>query len=493
MTGWPRAATWGQLAVGHRAPAQPLSSERKSRAAGSGRALSSLATGAAAFLLYSNVLVVITRETSIPTAVAVLVPALLAFAVLHRVLMRREPIVLDRTLFVMLLLLTLMLISALRAVGLAEALSRTSVYLIEGVIMYLLIRNAINSLSELRYAAVGVLIAATMLSSLALFQAFTGNYEQDFFGLAERSLEHLEEAGRSDAPPSEMGLEDRAHGPVGDANRFAQILMMALPLALVLGITAKSRVAVLLSLASLLTVLGGIFVTYSRGGFLTLAVLGVLMVPMRLIRLRHLVGLTVAGLLLAPLVAPGYTQRMLSIGGVAELFGSTEAEADGATRGRTTEMLSALAAYFDHPILGVGPGQYLPFYSVHYQSLPEISIREISDPRRAHSLYLELGAELGTLGLAIFLAIPLLLLRDLRALRLGLWERGRPDLSRLAASFSLVLLAYLGAGVFLHLAFERYYWFMVGMTAAAAGVLEKMSSSLRHDESTTWAQRPTSI
>jgi O-antigen ligase len=135
-------------------------------------------------------------------------------------------------------------------------------------------------------------------------------------------------------------------------------------------------------------------------------------------------------------------------------------------------MLAALAAYTDHAVLGVGPGQYLPFYSVEYQALPEISVRELAEPRRAHSLYLELGAEVGTLGLLVFLAIPILLLRDLRALRQDL-RYTNPPLSRLAAGFSLLVLAYLGTGVFLHLAFERYYWFMIGLAAAGAGILQR--------------------
>ncbi|HUF76929.1 MAG TPA: O-antigen ligase family protein [Longimicrobiales bacterium] len=456
------------------------------------KALSSLAVAAASFLLYSNLLVVLSRQSSVPTAVAVLVPALLMFAVLHRLVVCREGIVVDRTLLMMLALFAVLLVSAFPAPGLEQAVSRMSVYAIEGLLMYFLVRNAIGSLGELRWAAVGVVIASVMLALLALVQAGTGNYEQDFMGLAERSLEHLDEPGRTAAPESQMGLEDRAYGPVGDPNRFAQMLMMALPIALVLGMTAKSRLGSLLAFGSVLAVLGGIFVTYSRGAFLTLAVLVVLMVPMRLMSARKLIALTVVAVLLAPIVAPGYTQRMVSIGGVAELFGSSEAEADGATEGRTTEMLAALAAYTDHPVLGVGPGQYLHYYSVYYQGLPEISIRAIPEPRRAHSLYLELGAELGTIGLVAFLAIPLLLLRDLRVLRLGLAER-RPDLSRLAASFSLVLLAYLGTGVFLHLAFERYYWFMIGMTAAAAGELHKRSQALRLDDSHSWAARPTSL
>ena len=490
MTTWPRSVGWGHVGVARAHPFTPR--QRAGTVGATTRILSSLAVAGASFLLYSNLPVVLSRH-GLPTAVAVLVPALLMFAALHRIMVCRERIVIDRTFLMMLGLLAVFLFSAFAARGLDQAVSRISVYAIEGVLMYFLVRNAIGSVAELRWAAVGVVCAAVLVSVLALVQALTGNYEQDFLGLAERNLERVEAPASGSAPGEpQMRLEDRAYGPVGEPNRFAQILLMALPVALVLAQTARSRLGTFLGFGSVLAVFGGVLVTYSRGAFLTMAVLAVLMVPMRLMSARKLIGLTALALLLTPIVAPAYAQRMISIGGVAELFGSTEAEADGATEGRTTEMLAALAAYTDHPVLGVGPGQYLHFYSVYYQALPEISIREIAEPRRAHSLYLELGAELGTIGLFVFLAIPLLLLRDLRVLRLGLAER-RPDLARLAACFSLVLLAYLGTGVFLHLAFERYYWFMVGMTAAAAGVLHKLSRTSRFDDSDTWVIRPSSI
>jgi O-antigen ligase len=138
-------------------------------------------------------------------------------------------------------------------------------------------------------------------------------------------------------------------------------------------------------------------------------------------------------------------------------------------------MLAALAAYTDHPVLGVGPGQYAAYHSVRYQGLPEVSFREIPIPRRAHSLYLEIAAETGTVGLTIFMAIPLLLLMDLGRLRRALFAR-RPDLARLAASFTLMLLAYLGTGVFLHLAFERYYWVMIALAASVVGALERAAA-----------------
>jgi O-antigen ligase len=226
-------------------------------------------------------------------------------------------------------------------------------------------------------------------------------------------------------------------------------------------------------------------VTYSRGAFLTLVILALLTVSFRLVRARGLFTLLAVGVLLVPWIAPGYVGRVASISGATALLGNSQVEADGPIRGRTTEMLSALAAFVDHPVLGVGPGQYLAHYSVEYQALPEISIRELAEPRRAHSLYFEMAAETGALGLALFLAIPLLLLRDLRTLGLRL-QADRPELARLAAAFMLVVLAYLGTGVFLHLAFERYDWFMIGLSAAAAGILHRAAREADAEAMSAW-------
>jgi O-antigen ligase len=182
-------------------------------------------------------------------------------------------------------------------------------------------------------------------------------------------------------------------------------------------------------------------------------------------------------------VVPGYVARIVSIAGVADLMGTGPAtvEADGPTRGRTTEMLAALAAYVDHPLIGVGPGQYVVFHSQYYQSLPEISIRDLTEPRRAHNLYLEFAAETGTIGIVVFMLIPLLLLRDLELLRRHA-SMVSPRRAWIAAGMSLMILSYLGTGVFLHLAYERYYWFMIGLAAAAVGILREELSVIEETE-----------
>lgn len=432
--------------------------------------LSAAAIMIAVFLLYTNLPVVAAQHGPLPPGLAVLVPALLALAVGYQLLIRRRGVVLDRTFLLMLGFLVVFLLASFTAEGHDVAVSRIGTFLAEGLLIYFLVRNAIRSLPDLHAAVLALLLATTLLSGLSVVQAVTGDYDQSFLGLAQRDLERVEGTPVPMSEREEMGLEDRAHGPVGDPNRFAQILLMAMPLAFVVGLNAVRPRGALIAWALVGLVLGTVLLTYSRGALVTLLVLVLLMAPLGLVRPRRLAILLIVGMVAAPVAIPGFSDRVTSMAGVIGLFGKGDVEPDGPTRGRTTEMLAALAAYVDHPVLGVGPGQYFAHHSVYYQSLPEIAFRELPTPRRAHSLYLEIAAETGTVGLVLFMLIPLLLLRDLEALRRNLLER-RPDLARWAAGFILMLLAYLGTGVFLHLAFERYYWFMIALAAAATGIL----------------------
>jgi hypothetical protein len=425
---------------------------------------------AAVFVLYTNIPVVAAQRGLVPVQAAALVPLLLAPAFSREVVLRRRPIHQDRTLWVMIAFLGALVLSAFGAPGPGVALGRIGVYVAEGLLIYFLVTNAVRDLKTLRVVIWGVLAATTFLATLTIWQQVTGNYEQDFIGLASRDLRNIEGVPLWEL--AEAGDDDRARGPVDDPNRYAQILLMAAPLALTFAMSARRLGARLVASSVFVLLLAVVLLTYSRGAFLTLVVLVLLAPALGLVKPSRLAAVLLIGALLTPVVAPGYAGRVGSIGGVAGLFGAANVEADAVTRGRSTEMLAALSAYLDHPFLGVGPGQYLEFYAVHYQAQPGVSLRELTRPRRAHNLYLEVAAELGTVGLALFMAIPLLLLMDLERLRRGLQQR-RPDLARLAAAFVLALLSYLGTGVFLHMAFERYYWLMVALAASTVAVLEQ--------------------
>ncbi len=104
----------------------------------------------------------------------------------------------------------------------------------------------------------------------------------------------------------------------------------------------------------LMLILAGIFLSYSRGGFVALALLGVLCGAMGLLPPRSMAAAFVLILLLAPLAAPDYLGRIMSLSTAKNLTSRENAgQADGAIRGRATEMLAAANVFTDHPLIGV--------------------------------------------------------------------------------------------------------------------------------------------
>lgn len=435
--------------------------------------LPEVATLAVMFVLYTNIAPVVTRHHGVPTVLGGSFILLLGIPLIRLLVIRRERPIFDRSFHLMLLLLLVMLLSSLFARDKGIAAERMVTYLIEGVVLYWLVVNVIRRWSTLRRVVWTVLAGASLLGGLSVYQAATGSYEQQFGGLAQRQLKYQAKEDRNQPArmEPEMYRSDRAEGPVGGPNRYAQIMLVVLPLALLYFRTGRSRAIRLCAVAAGLLILAGVVLSYSRGAFVTLVGLLCAMAVVRWIRPVHLMA---GGLLLALLVsafAPAYVNRIGSIGAATSFVDEGSAErADASMRGRLTEMLAALNVFTDHPLLGVGPGQYMPFYSVEYQQDPSIKFRDIRKVRRAHTLYFEFGAETGAMGLGLFLAIVGLLLRDLWRERRR-WAEERPELANAATAFWLAILGYLGTGVFLQLSYERYYWFLLALAGAGLHIM----------------------
>ena len=433
-----------------------------------------LALCLAVFLIYTNAPVVAAHEGVIPAPAAALVGLLFLPALAHHLVARRDPIRFDRTGALMVGLLAVMLVSTAFARDVPLALTHIGAYAVEGLVLFALILNTVRDRATLVRVMWAVVGAAAFLALLSLYQEVTRDYTNEFGGLARRALEHLEDQPEALAAARAEGmrLEQRSHGPMDDANRYAQALLVAGAFALALVWTLQGRARVLAGMAGAV-ILGGTLLTYSRGAFLTLVILVLALGALRYVSRARLAAALLVGGLLVPVVAPAYLDRVHSIAGAMGLVSQeAQVEPDGPTRGRTTQMLAAGWAFAEHPVLGVGPGNYAPHHSVTYQRQPEIAFRELTVPRRAHNLYLEMAAEVGTVGLLVFLAIPGLLLRDLWRVRQRAQGR-RPDIERMATAFGLALLAYLGTGVFLHLAFQRYFWILVALSAAAVWILSR--------------------
>jgi O-antigen ligase len=199
------------------------------------------------------------------------------------------------------------------------------------------------------------------------------------------------------------------------------------------------------------------------------------MVAMRFFRPTQLAG-AVAIFAVALALNPSYVQRLTgtSLSGIAAPAGSTVA-ADTAARGRLTENLAAWQVFADHPLFGVGPRGF-PLYYQEYAGRIGIEVhqRERSGPdagrapqREAHNIALGTAADLGVVGLALFVVVIGLAFRGLLRARRHWLSQQRPELADVAGALVVALTGYLVAGVFLSLAFERYLWLLLAMAGAA--------------------------
>lgn len=428
--------------------------------------------GIGIFLIFANVPAVAHHQGIPEVAAAVIVGMLFVPALVRELVVRGKGLRLGPIFGLMIALLAVKLASSYFAVDVPLALRHTATYAMEGMVIFLLVVNTVRDRQALVRTLAVIVGAAALLSAFTVYQSATGNFHHEFGGLASRSLDHLDAERRAITNPTEMGLEHRSRGPVDDPNRYAQVLLIAgaFALALFWNSTGRRR-AMFLGAVGL--VLAAVLLTYSRGAFLTLVLLILALGALRYLPPRRLALVLVAGILLVPVVAPGYMDRIHTIAGAVGLVSAeaTTVEPDGPTRGRTTQMLAAILAFSEHPFLGVGPGQYTPNHSVRYQLRPEIAFRDLPTPRRAHNLVFEVAAEGGAVGLLLFLAIPGLLIRDLWRIRRRARGARLPGVEHLAVGFLLAILSYLGTGMFLHLAYQRYYWLLVGLSATAVWIL----------------------
>jgi putative inorganic carbon (HCO3(-)) transporter len=426
-------------------------------------------TLAVIFVTYTNMAVIARNLYGVPDSVANAFGLLLGLPLVSYLIFQRRRLVFDQTFILMLVFLVAMLASSLVAVDKPRALNRVRDYLVEGLAFYILIINVIRNLPTLRRVIWTLLLAGSLLGALTLYQEVTHTYNNDFGGLVGRESQVVSGQVTQEGTVT----TNRAGGPVdGDPNRFGQIMVVLLPLALFRIWGERSLWLRVAAACSFMLILGGMLLTYSRGAFVSFMLVLLIMTIMRYIRLRQIL-ISVAGLAILILAAaPGYLARIDTIRGVEGLISQdSNQEPDYVTRGRLTEMMAALNVFLDYPVLGVGPGQYSKYYSIDYQLDPDIALRYIPNSRRAHTLYFEMGAETGIIGLTTFMIIVLLIIYRLWQARRR-WIHSQPDIANMASALLISIIGYLGTAIFLHLSYQRYYWLLLALGGAAIQIFE---------------------
>ncbi len=426
------------------------------------------------FVIYTNMAAVAVRFHGVPGAAANGVMLLLGIPLLHYLVVRRDGIVLGPSFPWIALFGLWQLLSALGADRPAAAWEEWQTFLQEGVILYLLVTNLVRTPGVLRGATWSLLLAGCLMGGLPLVQQWTGDYDNQFAGFAQTEDEPGFETGR--VTPAGSATQRRLAGPIGEKNRYAQVMLMLLPLGLYRIRSESNRWLKVLAAACVVLAAAGAYLAFSRSTIIAAGLTVCVAAALGYVsRARVFAALTLAVLLL--LGTPEYRARLASLADVTQLFASgRHSHADGALKGRATEMGAALLVTADHPVLGVGPGMF-KHYAQEYGE--RIGYRALQDERQAHCLLLQVAAETGLPGLICVLGVfavcgwNLVRGRELSA--------ARPEVADMAAAFLLVLSVYFMTGLFLHFAFIRYFWVIVALADCAALIAHRKGLRSRTD------------
>lgn len=417
------------------------------------------------FVLYANLPVVAIHSYGVPELISASFFLLLILPLLYYVVIARQPFVVNRAVVLMVAYLSMLFLSAVASGNIRASLDRILSFVLEGLVLYVLVINTVRTPSLLRNAMWALILAGVLMGSISLYQELTGSYDNDFGGLAVVKDSGVMDTGRTDMMGKDV-KRLRLSGPLGSKNRYAQVMVVLLPIALMRMWDERSKLLRAVAALSCIPIVGGALLTFSRGAGISIILALLAMVFLRIFKLRHLVIVSAIGILFVATVIPDYIYRLSTTTDVAELASGNVEDASGSVRGRATVNLAALHIFLDHPLFGVGPGQTSD-YMIEYGN--EIGFRRLETDRRAHNMYLEELADTGIVGFTFFMSILGLTLVELLRVRRA-WKDSNPNVGYLLAGLIVAIIAYMSTAIFLHLSYVRYYWVILALAGAATQI-----------------------
>jgi probable O-glycosylation ligase (exosortase A-associated) len=261
---------------------------------------------------------------------------------------------------------------------------------------------------------------------------------------------------RSYAMSAFLDGSDRIAGYVGgmtsNPNDLALMLNIILPLTASLALCARRWTSRFFALALVGLSIATIVVTFSRAGFLAMAVICTLFLGKLAARgAWGLIGAIVAAAVLAVVLLPsGYAQRLQTITNV-------DSDPTGSSQERWTDTVAATEFLLKHPLTGAGLG---------------MDILALNEMRGAtwlhvHDIYLHYGVDLGVPGLALFVALLATSIRSAKSVERGVHDpEARHDLSTLAAGVRIGLWGFVLSGFFYPVAYHFYFYYLSGLAVA---------------------------
>jgi O-antigen ligase len=139
----------------------------------------------------------------------------------------------------------------------------------------------------------------------------------------------------------------------------------------------------------------------------------------------------------------------------------------------------------DKPVIGVGSGNF-PISSIHYLLVKPGAIERdefiLDHPKVAHNSYLQILAELGIVGLALFLSI--IGFAIWCALKAAQWfgRAGDTQMEIVARAMVVALVGILAADFFITEQYGKQLWLLLGLGPALLGVARRTYPAAEPEE-----------
>ena len=211
--------------------------------------------------------------------------------------------------------------------------------------------------------------------------------------------------------------------------------------------------------------------TFSRGGFVGMLLLGAFYIKNSRNKLASLGLVALAGVLIYTLAPDSWFDRLNTI---------KEAGDDGSFMGRVVAWKISWLIAMDHPLFGGGPHavQHLLVWNTYKPLLPLLDFIATpppdSTPHAAHSIYFELLGDIGFVGLGIFLACVGVAIWNCRCIIRQ--TRNHPSLAwaaDLARLSQISLVVYLVTGAALSMGYFELFYVMVAMLSRCRRIVRE--------------------
>ena len=303
-----------------------------------------------------------------------------------------------------------------------------------------------------------LLFAGIFMGTISVYQQLTSTYDNIYWGFGIAAQQHI------------VGQQNdyRIAGPIGDPNFYSQVMLVLIPLALDRLWQEKRPILRILAAWALGVSILTVVFTFSRGAFLAVIVMVVVILVHRRPNPVAILLVIVLALPLLQFVPPEYMERVETMTALLPTGGSNyAAQSEVSFRGRLSETTVGWMMFRDNPLIGVGYDNF-PTHYLDYSSLLGLDNR--LEDRSAHSLYLQLAAETGIIGLFAFGTMTAVVFAGIWQSQKKFEQMGEHEYAEMSNAFMIGLIGYMTAAIFLHAAYPRYMWLLFGIGFAIPNI-----------------------